>query len=116
MKVYFLKGLDFFGCNLTCLDPVPSSICARNAQRINCDVTTWSWVNLVNPGHGEVTVWSRDRSVVTGSLCGHDAGHGVVVWSRRGSRGRSVVTARVTGSQCGSSVFTGALCDHRGIV
>ena len=40
------------------LDPVPSSISARNAQEIyitNCDVTTWSWawargrVNLVNP-------------------------------------------------------------------
>ena len=28
------------------LDPVPSSICAHNAQEINttnCDVTTWTW-------------------------------------------------------------------------
>ena len=33
-------------------DPVPSSIRARNALEINitnCDVTTWGWVNLVNP-------------------------------------------------------------------
>jgi len=36
----------------TCLDPVLSSIRAHNAQGLditNCDVTTWSWVNLVNP-------------------------------------------------------------------
>ena len=34
------------------LDLVPTSIRARNAHEINitnCDVTTWSWVNLVNP-------------------------------------------------------------------
>ena len=34
------------------LDPVPSSILARNAQEINitnCDVTTRSWVKVVNP-------------------------------------------------------------------
>ena len=33
-------------------DPVPSSIRERNAQEINitnCDVTTWRWMNLVNP-------------------------------------------------------------------
>ena len=48
------KGLDteLLGVQLTCLDPVPASIRARNAQEINitnCDVTTWSWVNLVHP-------------------------------------------------------------------
>ena len=39
------------------LDPVPSSIRARNAQEINitnCDVTAWSWVNLVNPRAGRI--------------------------------------------------------------
>ena len=42
-------------CNMSStysLDPVPSSIRARNVQGINItnrDVTTWSWVNLVNP-------------------------------------------------------------------
>ena len=45
------------------LDPVPSSIRARNAQEINitnCDVTTWSWVNLVNPSDKEaIDVWKR---------------------------------------------------------
>ena len=38
----------------SCLDPVLSSIRVRNAQGItitNCDVTTWSWVNLVNPSY-----------------------------------------------------------------
>ena len=38
--------------HVACLDPVPSSIRARNAQGINITnyyVTTWSWVNLVNP-------------------------------------------------------------------
>ena len=48
------KGLhtELLGIQLTCLDPVPASIRARNAQEINitnCDVTTWSWVNLVHP-------------------------------------------------------------------
>ena len=48
------KGLytELLGVKLTCLDPVPASIRARNAQKINitnCDVTTWSWVNLVHP-------------------------------------------------------------------
>ena len=48
------KGLhtELLGVQLTCLDPVPASIRARNAQEINitnCDVTTWSWVNLVHP-------------------------------------------------------------------
>ena len=48
------KGLytELLGVQLTCLDPVPASIPARNAQEINitnCDVTTWSWVNLVPP-------------------------------------------------------------------
>ena len=43
------KGLytELLGVQLTCLDPVPASIRARNAQEINitnCDVTTWSWV------------------------------------------------------------------------
>ena len=43
---------ELLGVQLTCLDPVPASIRARNAQEINitnCDVTTWSWVNLVHP-------------------------------------------------------------------
>ena len=34
------------------LDPVPSLIHARNVQEINItnyNLTTWSWVNLVNP-------------------------------------------------------------------
>ena len=49
------KGLytELLGVQLTCLDPVPASIRARNAQEINitnCDVTTWRWVNLVHPG------------------------------------------------------------------
>ena len=38
--------------HVTCLNLVPSSIRARNAQEMNitnCDVTTRSWVNLVNP-------------------------------------------------------------------
>ena len=48
------KGLytELLGVQLTCLDPVPASIRAHNAQEINitnCDVTTWSWVNLVTP-------------------------------------------------------------------
>ena len=48
------KGLhtELLGVQLTCLNPVPASIRARNAQEINitnCDVTTWSWVNLVHP-------------------------------------------------------------------
>ena len=48
------KGLytELLGVQLTCLDPVPASIRARNAQEINitnCNVTTWSWVNLVHP-------------------------------------------------------------------
>ena len=48
------KGLNtkLLGVQLTCLDPVPASICVRNAQEINitnCDVTSWSWVNLVHP-------------------------------------------------------------------
>ena len=48
------KGLytELLVVQLTCLDPVPASIRARNAQEINitnCDVTTWSWVNLVHP-------------------------------------------------------------------
>ena len=48
------KGLytELLGVQLTCLDPVPASIRSRNAQEINitnCDVTTWSWVNLVHP-------------------------------------------------------------------
>ena len=40
-----------FTSTTSCLDPVLSSIRARNAltQTVtNCDVTTWSWVNLVN--------------------------------------------------------------------
>ena len=54
------KGLytELLGVQLTCLDPVPASIRARNAQEINitnCDVTTWSWVNLVHPLHREST-------------------------------------------------------------
>ena len=47
---------ELLGVQLTCLDPVPASIRARNAQEINitnCDVTTWSWVNLVHPVFGE---------------------------------------------------------------
>ena len=43
---------ELLGVQLTCLDPVPASIRAHNAQEINstnCDVTTWSWVNLVHP-------------------------------------------------------------------
>ena len=48
------KGLytELLGVQLTCLDPVPASNRARNAQEINitnCDVTTWIWVNLVHP-------------------------------------------------------------------
>ena len=48
------KGLDteLLGVQSTCLDSVPASIRACNAQEINltnCDVTTWSWVNLVHP-------------------------------------------------------------------
>ena len=48
------KGLytKLLGVQLTCLDPVPASICVRNEQEINitnCDVTSWSWVNLVHP-------------------------------------------------------------------
>ena len=41
-----------FTSTRSCLDPVLSSIRAHNAQGItitNCDFTTWSWVNLVNP-------------------------------------------------------------------
>ena len=46
------------------LDAVPSLIRARNAQGINitnCDVTTWSWVNLVNPVaiHGSRSIASN---------------------------------------------------------
>ena len=51
------KGLytELLGVQLTCLDSVPASIRARNAQEItNCDVTTWSWVNLVHPLQGRV--------------------------------------------------------------
>ena len=49
------KGLytELLGVQLTCLDPVPASIRARNAQEINitnCDVTSWSWA----PGMGEL--------------------------------------------------------------
>ena len=47
-----LSHKELLGVQLTCLDPVPASIRARNAQEINitnCDVTTWSWVNLVHP-------------------------------------------------------------------
>ena len=34
----------------TCLDPSSSvALCARNARITVYDVTTWSWVNLVNP-------------------------------------------------------------------
>ena len=43
---------ELLGVHLTCLDPVPASNCTRNVQEINitnCDVTTWSWVNLVHP-------------------------------------------------------------------
>ena len=43
-----------FTATMSCLDPVLSSIRTRNAQGItitNCDVTTWSWVNLVNPAY-----------------------------------------------------------------
>ena len=48
------KGLyiELLGVQLTCLDPVPASIRVRSAQEINitnCDVTTWSCVNLVHP-------------------------------------------------------------------
>ena len=50
------ESLPYKGLTLNCfgfnLDPIPSSIHARNAQGTNitnCDVTTWSWVNLVNP-------------------------------------------------------------------
>ena len=55
------KGLhtELLGVQLTCLDPVPASIRARNAQEINitnCDVTTWSWVNLVHPGRDVDTI------------------------------------------------------------
>ena len=50
-KLFTLKGTytELLRVQLTCLDPVPSSTRARNAQGINitnCDVTTWSWVNL----------------------------------------------------------------------
>ena len=49
------------------LDPVPSSIRARNAQDINiinCDVTTWSWVNLVIPALFPVpSLWVRPRAI-----------------------------------------------------
>ena len=50
------KGLytELLGVQLTCLDPVPASIRVRNAQEINitnCDVTSWSWVNLVHPDY-----------------------------------------------------------------
>ena len=43
-----------FTATRSCLDPVLSSIRARNAQGLtitNCDVTTWSRVNLVNPAY-----------------------------------------------------------------
>ena len=55
------KGLhtELLGVQLTCLDPVPASIRTRNAQEINitnCDVTTWSWVNLVHPVFQQCTV------------------------------------------------------------
>ena len=75
MKVYLTRDfiLSFF--QLTCLDPVPSSIRARNAQGINitnCDVTTWSWVNLVNPplplGRGLRNVPSLIMSWIKGLL------------------------------------------------
>ena len=45
----------------SCLNPVLSSIRARNALTLtitNGDVTTWSWVNLVNPlWHGLSCTW-----------------------------------------------------------
>ena len=55
------KGLytELLRVQLTCLDPVTASIRARNAQEkniTNCDVTTWSWVNLVHP----YLAWERD--------------------------------------------------------
>ena len=51
------KGLytELLGVQLTCLDPVPASIRARNVQEIkitNCDVTTWSGVNM-----GELSIY-----------------------------------------------------------
>ena len=62
------KGLytELLGVQLTCLDPVPASIRARNAQEINitnCDVTTWSWVNLVHPLQYMYAIknWRRER-------------------------------------------------------
>ena len=51
-------------------DPIPSSIRARNAQGINitnCDVTTWSWVNLVNPGQSVQTYFSLPLAPPTGN-------------------------------------------------
>ena len=48
------------------LDPIPSSIRTRNAQEINitnCDVTTWSWVNLVHPLYIKTGLAPDKRSV-----------------------------------------------------
>ena len=55
---------ELLGVQLTCLDPVPASIRARNAQEINitnCDVTTWSWVNLVHPSRALHTADTSQR-------------------------------------------------------
>ena len=66
------KGLhtELLGVQLTCLDPVPASIRARNAQEINitnCDVTTWSWVNLVPPVP-RLSPYANEKSKERGSF------------------------------------------------
>ena len=39
------------------------AVCARNVHITVYDVTTWSWVNLVNPGHPAAHGASGVRSV-----------------------------------------------------
>ena len=68
------KGLhtELLGVQLTCLDPVPASIRARNAQEINitnCDVTTWSWVNLVHPSLVPRLVRGRGEKSLVHTVC-----------------------------------------------
>ena len=65
-------------CETIVSGPSPMALCARNAHITICDVTTWSWVNLVNPtvtpvaavnlALMEMTAWSRRARLVT-TLC-----------------------------------------------
>ena len=45
-----------------------TALCARNAHITLYDVTTWSWVNLVNPVISVATVLSFSFDFVLGNL------------------------------------------------